>query len=292
MVASRTVEVGGRSVGTRSEHPRYLRSSAAGRSLGDRVKRKLRQTLPTASHNKGLQEPERGQPVSTHNLSCITYMSQGTIFCNMVDLSLILGFATAALAINLAPGPDSIYTLTRAVRDGRKAGIAAALGTSTGVLVHTTAAVIGLSALLRSSAVLFSLVKFVGAGYLVYLGVQTLRDSEGFDLTADVDRTDPLSAYRKAVGINVLNPKVAIFFLAFLPQFVQSGGNVPFQLLGFGLLFATLGGCYQVLLAIFSSAARRILAQYEVVQSAIRYVSGSVLIAFGTVLALEGRPTH
>jgi threonine/homoserine/homoserine lactone efflux protein len=210
----------------------------------------------------------------------------------MLDLSILITFIPAAIALIVSPGPDSIYTLTRAISDGRTAGVTAALGSSSGSIVHTIGAVLGLSAIFRTSALAFTAVKFVGAGYLVYLGIQTVRNREEFEITPETPETPeytPVESYRHALMINVLNPRVAIFFLAFLPQFVQSGGNVPLQIFAFGVAFATLGFLYQAALAVFSSKTRRVIAERKLVRSALRYASGSVLVGFGIRLALEER---
>lgn len=210
----------------------------------------------------------------------------------MLERGILLAFVPVALALALSPGPDSIYTLTRAVSDGRTAGVAAALGTSTGSIVHTTAAVLGLSAILRTSAVAFTAVKLVGAAYLVYLGVQTFRNEEEFEIDAESANLTPTEAFRSALAINVLNPKVAVFFLAFLPQFVQPGGSAAIQIFALGVLFASLGFVYQALLAVFSARARRLIAERESVKTGLRVASGSVLVGFGVKLAFErGAPS-
>ncbi|WP_330630813.1 LysE family translocator [Halocatena halophila] len=209
----------------------------------------------------------------------------------MLNVSVLLAFIPAAFMLIISPGPDSIFTLTRAISDGRSAGVMAALGTSTGSIIHTTAAVVGLSALLQQSALAFTLVKFVGAGYLIYTGVQTLRSDEKFDLTPESDGYTPIQSFRSALLINVLNPKVALFFLAFLPQFVRTDGNVPVQFFTLGFMFAGLGFVYQALLAIFSANARRVITKNEFVQTTLRAVSGSVLLGFGVKLALERQTT-
>ena len=206
---------------------------------------------------------------------------------DVLERSVLLAFVPVAVALILAPGPDSVYTLTRSVSDGRTVGVAAALGTSTGIVVHTTAAVLGLSALLRASATAFAVVKVVGAAYLVYLGVQTLRRPEEFEVDAGGAGLAPAEAYRNALAINVLNPKVAVFFLAFLPQFVRPGGSPAAQILGLGVLYAVIVVVYMTALAVFSARARRAIVERERVQTALRWASGSVLVGFGVELALS-----
>lgn len=207
----------------------------------------------------------------------------------MIEPSSVLAFVPVAVALIVSPGPDSIYTLTRSISDGRTAGVTAALGSSTGSIVHTTAAVLGLSAILKTSALAFTSVKLVGAAYLVYLGVQTFRNPDEFEISPDDTSYTPSESFRDALMINVLNPKVAVFFLAFLPQFVQTGGSTAVQIFTFGVLFASLGFIYQAILAVFSARARRVITERELVRAALRVVSGSVLVGFGVKLALERR---
>jgi len=133
-------------------------------------------------------------------------------------------FVPAVLAVVVVPGPDTVYTLSRSLGDGRAAGVAAGAGTATGVLVHTAAAALGLAALLRASSAAYDLVAYVGAAYLVYLGVRTVR-TEGA-----VDRPDAPGgslgrSYRRALAVTVTNPTVALFVLAVFPGFVPPGAD-------------------------------------------------------------------
>lgn len=209
----------------------------------------------------------------------------------MFDIGVLIAFVPIAIALIVSPGPDSIYTLTRSISDGQSSGVMAALGSSAGSMVHTTAAVLGLTAILRTSALAYSFVKFIGAAYLVYLGVQTFRNTEEFEITPESSSYTPSESFRSALMINVLNPKVAVFFLAFLPQFVQPGSNTTVQIFVLGIVFASLGFLYQAILAVFSARARRVITERELVQTMLRTASGSVLVGFGVKLALERRTT-
>ena len=131
----------------------------------------------------------------------------------------LLTFALASMALLLVPGPSVIYIVTRSISQGRGAGIVSMLGIETGGLVHVTAAALGLSALLASSATAFDVVRFAGAGYLVYLGIRRLR--EPTSLTAVLTPASPRRLFTQGIVVNVLNPKTALFFLAFLPQFID-----------------------------------------------------------------------
>lgn len=151
--------------------------------------------------------------------------------------SLVL-FLLSSIAITLAPGPDNIQVIARTLSQGRGAGVAAALGFASGCLFHTLLAVLGLAALLQASPVAFDAIRYAGAAYLAWLGVQALRSRGGFDAVDDLRRQRLPTVYAQSVLANVLNPKVTLFFLVFLPQFVRSDGPAPaWQMLQMGLLF-------------------------------------------------------
>ncbi|XVH32549.1 LysE family translocator [Haloferacaceae archaeon DSL9] len=200
----------------------------------------------------------------------------------LFEPSTLAAFVGASVALILSPGPDTAYVLTQGVGGGRRAGIAAAAGTSTGVLVHTTAAVLGLSLLLRTSAVAFAAVTYVGAVYLLYLGIRTIRGDEAFavDEGGD-DGLDPREAYRNGAAVNVFNPQVALFFLAFLPQFASPAGNTSAQLLVLGGLYAAITLAYLGGVATAADAARRLLAESARASAGLKWLTGSVLIGFG-----------
>ena len=199
----------------------------------------------------------------------------------------LLGFVAAALVVLLIPGPGVLYIVARSLSQGQRAGLASVLGLSVGALVHVTAATMGLSAILLTSATAFSVVKALGAGYLIYLGIRTLlaRHSPG-----GVDACDSRSLHRlftDGVVVSVFNPKMAVFFLAFLPQFVEPlRGPVPQQVLLLGLLY--------VALALFTDSAYAFLAGRlrgwlgsQVIQGPLpRYASGAVYVGLGVTTGL------
>lgn len=153
-----------------------------------------------------------------------------------------LAFFAAALALNLAPGPDLAYILSTTAARGRAAGLAASLGVCSGALVHVLAVAAGLSAVLVASAFAFTTIKLAGAAYLLYLGVQALRSRQAFAVHAPgrTERASVLAVYRQGALIDVLNPKVAVFFMAFLPQFAEPArGSLGVQLLVLGLLVSS-----------------------------------------------------
>ncbi|KAB2865079.1 MAG: LysE family translocator, partial [Anaerolineae bacterium] len=139
----------------------------------------------------------------------------------MFDTSTLMTFLAAAIAIILAPGPAQALVFSRSLSDGKKSGIMTAFGLNVGTIFHSIAAALGLSAILATSALAFETVKYLGAAYLIYLGIRELRTTEVSHVQAESSNTKPAQAFTKAVFTGVLNPKVALFFLAFLPQFVD-----------------------------------------------------------------------
>jgi threonine/homoserine/homoserine lactone efflux protein len=207
-----------------------------------------------------------------------------------MDLTTLAAFVPAALAVVVAPGPDTMYAVTRSLGDGRAAGVVAGLGTATGVLLHTAAAVAGLAALLRASAAAYTLVKYVGAAYLCYLGIRLLRSGEAFEPTPDERSRSLAESYRTAVAINVTNPKVAVFVLAFFPQFVPASANATAQMSVLGVVYAGLSLLYLAGVALFAGRVRGRLLGSSRIRRALQYLSGSVLIGFGVRLVLDERP--
>ncbi|MGB3681440.1 MAG: LysE family translocator, partial [Rubrobacteraceae bacterium] len=202
-------------------------------------------------------------------------------------------FLTASLALIVTPGPDMIYVVTRGVSQGRRVGLVSAWGACSGLVVHTALAAVGLSALLRSSATAFTVVKYVGAAYLIYLGVKSLLSREGFSLREDsVPKLGFGKVFFRGVASNVLNPKIALFFLAFLPQFVHAGagtGAAASQMLVLGSMFTMLALVIFSVIAYFSGTLGGALARKPAFANVLRWFTGSVLIGLGLRLALPDR---
>jgi threonine/homoserine/homoserine lactone efflux protein len=201
-------------------------------------------------------------------------------------------FVAASLALTLVPGPAVIYIVARSVEGGRPAGLVSVLGIGAGGFVHVAFAALGLSALLVSSAAAFAVVKWLGVAYLIYLGVARFlaRDEESAAVTVG---NEPLArVFSQGVIVNVLNPKTALFFLAFLPQFVDpSRGAVPAQIALLGTTFVVIALCTDGLYALLSgTAADRIRSRNESpgFRRAGRYLSGSVYLALGAATAISG----
>lgn len=156
----------------------------------------------------------------------------------MIAPGILLMFFTTSALLALSPGPDNLFVMTQAAQQGRKAGLLVTLGLCTGLLFHTAAVTLGLAALFKSSAVSFTILKFTGAGYLLYLAWLSLRAGTETAPTAAADRLDSGALYRRGIIMNITNPKVSIFFLAFLPQFTDPAkGALPMQLLLLGSIF-------------------------------------------------------
>jgi threonine/homoserine/homoserine lactone efflux protein len=199
-------------------------------------------------------------------------------------------FAVAATLLLLTPGPAVLYIVARSVEQGRIAGLASVFGITTGTLVHVLASTLGLSALLASSALAFALVKYAGAGYLIYMGVRRiLRRADTPASPLKLPRRSLGRLYRDGFIVNVLNPKTALFFLAFLPQFVDPArGAVPFQIAFLGLLFTLMGLTSDGLYALIAGTAGAWVKRHNRYLDWERYVSGSVFIGLGVTAALAG----
>jgi threonine/homoserine/homoserine lactone efflux protein len=192
-------------------------------------------------------------------------------------------FLTSGILLNLTPGPDTVYILGRSIAQGRRAGVASALGISVGSIFHTVAAALGLSAFLATSAWAFMAVKLAGAAYLIFLGVRALLERNRDLVTpAHFKQDDPAAAFRQGILTNVLNPKVALFFLAFLPQFIEA--TAPSKTIAFlvlGLTFVTTGTIWCLILAWFAAAFSARLRGNATVAAILNRAVGSLFIFLG-----------
>jgi threonine/homoserine/homoserine lactone efflux protein len=209
----------------------------------------------------------------------------------MVDPAAYAVFLGAALALLVVPGPAVLYIVARSVHQGRRAGLASVLGIHVGTLVHVLAATVGLSALLASSATAFTVVKLLGAAYLVYLGIRTLagRGDRGVEASPGGPTRGRRRDFAEGIVVNVLNPKTALFFLAFLPQFVDpDAGAATLQILVLGLTFMLLGLVTDSLWALAAGSAGEVLRARRGFLRAQRWVSGSIYLGLGALTALAG----
>jgi len=208
----------------------------------------------------------------------------------MVDLSTLATFVAVVLGLFLIPGPAVLMTLGRAASGGRRVGVATGLGIATGDLGHGVMATFGLSALLMTSALAFQLVKYVGVAYLVYLGIRAFMEKSGALSLLNTAALSASRAFRQAVLAELLNPKTALFFLAFLPQFVHRGhGPVIAQLATLGFVFALMSAAYTSLIAMGAGAFRRLLERHRAIGRWQGKAVGSLYIALGARLALQER---
>ena len=211
----------------------------------------------------------------------------------MPDASTFALFVVAALVLLVVPGPSVLYIVARSIEGGRTAGLVSVLGVQTGAMVHIAFAAVGLSAILASSALAFSVVKWFGAAYLVWLGLRQIfgRDEGNKDVTVEPARLSRV--FSQGVIVNILNPKTALFFLAFLPQFVDPARGAAWtQILLLGATFVILALCSDGLYALLSGTAGgwlRRRMQGATFRRGQRFVSGGILIALGAVAAVSGK---
>ena len=215
----------------------------------------------------------------------------------MFGIENYLGFVIAAILLNLTPGTDSMYIITRSMAQGQTAGFYSVLGITSGILVHTLLASLGLSVLLANSPTAFMIVKYIGASYLCYLGFKMLTSKQQ-PLIADslsedkqlatAKSTNHWQIYQQGVLTNVFNPKVALFFLAFFPQFIDSSyahGMLSFLILG--LTFATTGFIWCSCLALLASLLSKNLRENPSIEVVLNKISGVVFIGLGIKLLTD-----
>jgi threonine/homoserine/homoserine lactone efflux protein len=206
-------------------------------------------------------------------------------------LPVFLAFVTAGLALNVVPGADMTFVIASAARGGRRDGILAATGIGAGTLVHIAAAVLGLSAILASSETLFNIIKWVGAAYLLYIAISlVVWREESAARSAATARKSGWSLFRAAALVNILNPKVAIFFLAFLPQFVDTGARVPaLQILCLGLWFDFVGTIVNGVIAVVAASTAQRLRHVTWLSTGARWVAATTMGGLAFRLAFSQR---
>jgi threonine/homoserine/homoserine lactone efflux protein len=208
------------------------------------------------------------------------------------DSSHLALFVSTAVVLLLIPGPAVLYIVAQSVEHGRRAGLTAVGGVHVGSAVHVAAATVGLSALLVSSAVAFSAVKLVGAAYLVFLGIQRLLSKNEGDSATGAGERSHGRIFRQGIVVNVLNPKTALFFFAFLPQFVDPSRSAAPQIAVLGLIWIALGLTSDGLYALLSGSVGAAVRRRPGFARAQRLISGLVLIGLGIAAALTGRRTQ
>ncbi|HUH91060.1 MAG TPA: LysE family translocator [Lysobacter sp.] len=206
----------------------------------------------------------------------------------MIDPTTLATYLVIALGFAFLPGPAMLLTLARATSSGTRTGIATGLGIAVGDLIHTAMAVLGISAVILASAFVFSLIKYLGAAYLVYLGVRAILAKADPSLSVPASLTTPTGAFRQAIITEVLNPKSALFFLALLPQFVQpENGLVALQLTTLGALYVLLGLFSTVVVALVAGQVGTFLRRHPAVMRRQGKAVGSLYCLLGVHLALH-----
>ncbi|WML34151.1 LysE family translocator [Clostridium sp. OS1-26] len=192
-------------------------------------------------------------------------------------------FIITGIILNLTPGADTMYILGNSMSNGKKAGIMSALGISTGCIVHTILAALGLSVILAKSVIAFNIIKYLGAAYLVYLGIRSFMSKSSLLIhNGDNEKSSFKNIYFQGIITNVLNPKVALFFLAFLPQFINPNntyGALPFLLLG--CTFIITGTIWCIILAIFSSYLTGKISKKIGLANSLNKISGIIFVGLG-----------
>ena len=207
----------------------------------------------------------------------------------MIDYDTLAIFIVAAFVLLVTPGPAVIYIVARSVSQGTLAGFVAAVGMHVGTVVHVAAAAYGASRLLMTSSVAFNVVKYLGAAYLIYLGVRSFLSKTETTITKQQTRKHLFTIFRESIVVNILNPKTALFFFAFLPQFVDTAGNMPVstQIIMLGLIFIVIGIVSDGLYAVFAGALgdrfKRAGLNYG------KYITGTVFTSLGIATALARR---
>ena len=199
----------------------------------------------------------------------------------------MVAFVLASAVLVAIPGPAVLYIVSTGIGRGRRMAVASVLGIETGGLVHVLAAGAGLSAILARSAIAYSVIKYLGAAYLIYLGIKTLRSPEVDNVDVGANDRSWGQAYRRGVLVNAFNPKVALFFLAFLPQFVvPSQGGVALQIIGLGLLFIVIATVIDTTYALASGSIGRMLRRNPRLEKGRRVVGGVTYLALGASAAV------
>ncbi|MBX3143392.1 MAG: LysE family translocator [Trueperaceae bacterium] len=204
----------------------------------------------------------------------------------MFEASTFIVFLTAALTLAIIPGPGMLYVLTRTLRGGRREGMLSTAGTGLAGMLHTFAAALGLSAILATSAVAFGIVKWLGVAYLIYLGVKTLLQRATF-APAEIATPPAGGALRQGFIAEILNPKTALFFLAFIPQFVDPASNAFWQFVALGAITTLLTSGVDLIVVLCASPLSSLLQRSRRLQLAQRYGTGAALVGLGVYVAVD-----
>lgn len=206
----------------------------------------------------------------------------------MVDIVLLLSFFATAILLTLMPGPDILFVIAQSISQNKKAGIMTSLGLCTGLMIHIAAATLGVSAMIYQSAFAFSIVKYLGVAYLFYLAWQSLKEKEANLTMSNQKKLNYHLLYKKGILMNILNPKVSLFFLALLPQFVdKSAGNISVQMLILGIIFLVQAFGVFSIISIFSDKISVFLLHKPFIATRINVIKGSLLAIIGLQIAFS-----
>ena len=205
-----------------------------------------------------------------------------------MDVLSIISFLGVAVLLTLMPGPDNLFILAQSISNGKNAGISTALGLCTGLIVHITAATLGISAIIYQSALGFAIFKYVGAAYLLFLAYKAFREKDSSFSIENKSYSEYKSLYKKGILMNILNPKVSLFFLAFLPQFINySSGNITLQMLIYGVVFLIQTLIIFTLISLFAGKIGDLLHKNHLISKKINFIQGSIFTLIGLKIAFS-----
>lgn len=208
----------------------------------------------------------------------------------MLDINTLVMFSLASILLALAPGPDNIFVLTQSMVKGSKAGVIITLGLCSGLIFHTSAVALGVAVIFQTSAVAFNLLKFAGALYLLYLAYMAFKDASKTKLDTNQPTLRPSALYKRGVFMNITNPKVSIFFLAFLPQFTNAAnGHVTLQIFSLGAIFMLWAFVVFSLIALLAGKIGAWFSQTKYGEKILNRVAGSIFALLAVKLALAER---
>ena len=206
-----------------------------------------------------------------------------------MSITLLLSFLGAAVVLTIMPGPDNLFVLAQSISQNKKAGIMTTLGLCTGIFVHTTAAAAGISAIIYQSSFAFMIVKYAGAIYLLYLAWGAFREGKTSFEIGSQPKLSYSKLYKRGIFMNVLNPKVSLFFLALFPQFIDPASYawaVPIQMVLMGIVFLLQAFVIFTTISFFAEKVRIWLERYPAIEKRINLIKGAILSVIGVKLAL------
>ncbi|MEK4228168.1 LysE family translocator [Solibacillus sp. FSL H8-0538] len=204
-----------------------------------------------------------------------------------MDIVVLLSFLGTAILLTVMPGPDILFVIAQSISQNARAGVTTALGLCTGLLVHITAAVVGISAIVYSSATIFTIVKFAGAAYLIYLAIGAIRAPGSSVQFGEKPTIAYGKLYKKGIIMNILNPKVSLFFLALLPQFVRGTANIPEQMLVLGFIFLVQAFVIFSAVSLLAGRIGKLLSKNRTISNHLTKIEGAIYAVIGVSIAFS-----